>query len=246
MIRHVLAHSLLAASLAFGPGALRASSARAETLRDTTPSIAVIGEATQEAAPDRAVLRFGVVSEKATAMEAAAANNKIAESILAELKALGLADADLRTENVSLEPFTNEERDAKGKVKQTQLYRARNDMAARIKPVEKAGEVAGRIVDKGVNNFQGVEFEFADPSARLDALRGAAVKDAQRRAQAYVEAAGMRLGRVLEIRPLDEASPPVAFAMKAEARGAPVGAAPMMPGTQRLVSRVSIIWALSR
>ncbi len=250
MIRHILARTVYlpaAFALGFGfPGGTPAASA--DSLRDTTPNIVVTGEASQEATPDRAVLRFGVVSEKAGATEASAANNKIAEAILAELKAMGIADADLRTENVSLEPFFSEERDVKGKVKQTPLYRARNDMVARVKPVERAGEVAGRIIDKGVNNLQGVEFEFSDPNAKLDELRAAAVKDAARRAQIYAEAAGLRLGRVLEIRPLDDAQPPpMPYAMKAEAMAArTVGDMPMRPGSQKVAARVSVIWALSR
>lgn len=224
--------------------------ARAESLKDTVPNVAVVGEATAEAVPDRALLRFGVVSEKASAAEAAAENARIAQAILDELKAMGIADADLQTQNVVLEPFFAEEPASipKGKPKQVQRYRARNDLVARIKPATRAGEVAGKIVDKGVNSIEGVDFEFSDPAAKLDELRGAAVKDAQRRAQAYAEAAGVKLSRVLEIRPLDDAPPPAPFAMKtamsAEARA--VGDMPVRPGVQRLAARVSVVWALSR
>ena len=161
---------------------------------------------------------------------------------------MGIADADLQTQNVSLEPFTIEEPapNPKSRPKQIQRYRARNDLVARIKPATRAGEVAGHIINKGVNSIDGVEFEFADPSVRLDALRVAAMKDAQRRAQAYAEAIGVKLSRVLEIRPLQDASPaPMAMrAVSAEAKA--VGEMPMRPGVQRLSARVSVIWALGR
>lgn len=245
MIRPVSAF-LPAFTLALG----LAAPARAESLRDSVPNITVTGEAFEEAVPDRALLRFGVVSEKATAAEAAAENARTAAAILAELKTMGIADADLRTQNVTLEPFLVDEpvATAKGKTKQVQRYRAVNSLVARIKPVERAGEIAGRIVEKGANSIEGVEFEFSDPTAKQNELRAAAVKDAQRRAQAYAEAAGTKLSRVLEIRPLEDAPQPMAYSMKAEAAAAPpaVGDMQMRPGTQRLTQRVTVTWALGR
>lgn len=230
---------------------LAAVGARAEPIRDTVPSITVTGEAFEEMVPDRALLRFGVVSEKASAAEAAAENARIASAILAEIKALGIADADLQTQNVTLEPFMVDEPvapAAKARPRQTQRYRAVNSLIARVKPAERAGEVAGRIVEKGANSIEGVDFEFSDPTAKLNELRAAAVKDAQRRAQAYAEAAGTKLSRVLEIRPHEDAPPPMAYAMKAEAAAAPrsVGDMQVRPGVQRLTHRVSVTWALGR
>lgn len=224
-----------------------ASSAGADPLKDSMPIIAVIGEAYEDIAPDRAILRFGVVTERPSAAEAGAENARAVDAILAELKALGVADADVETQGVTLTPFTVEDRDAKGKPKAAQkLYRARNDLLARIKPIQKAGEIAGRLIDKGVNSFEGIEFEFTQPKEKLDALRAAAVKDAERRAKIYAEAAGLRPSRVIEIRPADEmAPPPRAYAMKSLA--APESTeTPIRPGLQRLSARVSVIWALSR
>ncbi|MEF3366812.1 SIMPL domain-containing protein [Methylocystis sp. 9N] len=240
MIRSVVSFSLGLIAIA--------APAQADPLKDSVPNVMVTGEAYEDVAPDRASLRFGVVTERPAAAEAAAENNRAAQAILAELKELGVADADVETQGVTLAPFTVEERDAKGKPKAPQtFYRARNDLLARIRPVEKAGEIAGRLIDKGVNSFEGIEFDFAEPKEKLDALRAEAVKDAERRAKIYVEAAGVRLGRVLEIRPLDEMerSPrPYAAKMATTLEAAP--ATPLRPGLQRLSARVSIIWALSR
>lgn len=220
---------------------------RADPLKDTVPSVSVVGEAHEDVAPDRAILRFGVVTEKPTAAEAATDNARAAAAVLAELKAAGVAEVDSQTQGVTLTPYTVEERDAKGKVKGVQtLYRARNDLAVRA-PIDKAGEIAGRLIDKGVNNFEGVEFEISKPEEKLDALRTAAVKDAQRRAQAYADGVGLRLSRVLDIRPADEEAPPprpYAARMAAAPEAAPP--VPLRPGTQRLSARVGVSWALSR
>lgn len=237
--------SLIALSLGFFAFA---AAARAESLKESVPNVSVIGEAYEDVAPDCAILRFGVVTERPTAAEAAAENARAAEAILSELKTLGVADADVQTQGVTLAPVTVEERDPKGKPKPAQkLYRARNDLLARIKPVQKAGEIAGKLIDKGVNSFEGIEFEFTQPKEKLDALRAAAVKDAERRAKTYAEAAGLRLARVLDIRPADEVdAQPRAYAMKTTAAPEAMAEMPIRPGLQRLSTRVSVTWALSR
>lgn len=222
--------------------------AAADALKDSIPSISVVGEASEELTPDRATLRFGVLTERPAAAEAAAENARVVSELLAELKALGIVDADVQTQVVMLEPVTTEERDPKTKATTTRkFFRARNELAARVKPVDKAGEVISRLIAKGANSFDGVEYDFADPSARLNELRTKAVKDAQMRAQAYADGVNLRLSRVLEIHPADEAYPvPQAFGAAKAAMAEAAPPTPVRPGTQRLSARAAVTWALSR
>ncbi|WP_292529592.1 SIMPL domain-containing protein [Methylocystis sp.] len=227
---------------------LFAAAGHADTLKDGVPNLSVIGEAYEDVAPDVAMLRFGVVTERPSAADAASENARAVEAVLAELKKLGVPDAEVETQGVTLAPVTTEDRDPKtGKLRTTQkLFRARNDLRVRVTPIGKAGEIAGALIDKGVNSFEGIDFEVAHPKQRLDALRREAVKDAERQAKIYAEAAGLRLSRVLEIRPIEESDMrPRAFAARA---GTPPGATeiPLRPGLQRLSARVNMVWGLSR
>jgi uncharacterized protein YggE len=242
MMRRVVALSL---ALGFGGGF--AEPAAAEPLKDSVPSVSVVGEAEEEVAPDQATLHFGVVTERPAAAEAAKENARIAATILDELKALGVQDADVRTQGVTLTPVTSEERDPKGKMTAIRkVYVARNDLSVRVRDIQRAGEISGRLMDRGVNSFQGVDYDYSQPEAKMDELRAKAVKDAERRARVYAEAAGLRLSRVLEIRPADETAPfPHPYAMKAAAAPMAEGAPPMRPGLQRISARVSMVWALS-
>lgn len=239
MIRFVFA---LSVALGF------CGAAEADALKDSVPSISVIGEASEEVTPDRATLRFGVVSERPTAAEAAAENARVVAGLLAELKAFGIADADTQTQILTLEPVTTEERDPKGKVTLIRkFFRAHNELAARVKPIDKAGEIITRLIARGANSFEGVEYDFADPAARLNELRTKAVQDAQSRAEAYLKGVNLRLSRVLEIRPADESFPaPQAFGVAKAAMAEPAPPTPVRPGTQRLSARVSVTWALAR
>jgi uncharacterized protein YggE len=64
----------------------------------------VAGEATVGVAPDAAVIRIGVTSRGATAREASDANAKSMTSVLAAIKAAGVAERDVQTSRVSLQP----------------------------------------------------------------------------------------------------------------------------------------------
>ncbi|AZG76223.1 SIMPL domain-containing protein [Methylocystis rosea] len=220
----------------------------ADTLKDGVPNLSVIGEAYEDVVPDLAILRFGVVTERPLAADAAAENARAVEAVLAELKKLGVPDVEVQTQGVTLAPIAVEERDPKtGKPKTSQkFFRARNDLRVRVTRIEQAGQIASGLIDKGVNSFEGIDFEIAHPRQRLDALRREAVKDAERQAKIYAEAAGLRLSRVIEIRPLEESDArPRAFAAKAA--GTP-GASeiPLRPGLERLSARVNMVWGLSR
>lgn len=235
MIRLILAFSLLFAGYA-----------QAESLKDSVSNVAVVGEAYEDVAPDRAILRFGVVTDRPTAAAAASDNAAAMAAILADLKAMGISDADMQTQNVSLTPISTEERDAKGKTKTIQSYRASNTLAVFVKPVDKAGDIIGRAIDKGANSLDGVDYDHSNLDAKRDDLRAKAVKDAERRARIYAEAAGLRLARVIEIRPVEDG--PIAMkSFDARIAAAPAAApVPLRPGQQRIGERVAIVWALSR
>ena len=75
-------------------------------------AITVSGEATLGVAPDLATINAGVTSRAKTAREASDANNKAMQKVLAALHEGGLADRDVRTEYLSLQPLREDVRNA--------------------------------------------------------------------------------------------------------------------------------------
>jgi uncharacterized protein YggE len=234
----------LAAVLALAPIAVSA-----QTLRDTTPNIIVTGAASQDVAPDRATLFLGVVTEKPTAADAAAENARAAQVVVAELKAQGVEAADIQTDGISLAPLPEPEpvgRNTPSK-KPAKGFRARNDLAVTIKSVDKAGKIMSALIDKGANEIAGVSFSVSDADERLEKLRRLAMEDAEHKAKTYVEAIGLKLARVIEIRPESaENFERSKGMMRAAAPAAPTPSVPMEPGKQRLTERVTVIWAVTR
>lgn len=223
----------------------------AETLRDSTPNIVVTGEASEDAAPDRARLVIGVVTDRPSAQEAADDNARKAQSIVDELAAQGIEAKDVQTQGLTLTPYVSQEQDQRGNKRTVKGFRARNELSVTIRQLDKASLIAQRAIDSGANEVLGVSFSVSDEGQRLDRLREAAMKDALRRAKIYVEAIDLKLGRVIEIRPEGGTSPQLmrfggAPAPSAAAAAPPESGVPLKPGLEKLSARVTVVWALTR
>ncbi len=81
-----------------------------------------------------------------------------------------------------------------------------------------------------------------------DKLRGEAMQDALRQAEAYLAPVGLRLARILEITPFDGGREKIArYAMDGGlGSGAPPPAdIPIEPGTMTLTTQVQVVWEIS-
>lgn len=219
----------------------------AEPLRDVTPSLTIMGEAFEEVAPDRAILRFAIVSEGVTAEVSALENARISEGVIKELEIIGVKQADIQTQGLKLTPISIQDRDPKSKaIIDRKIYRLINDLSVQLRDVREAGEVVRKLVDRGVNSLQGVFYEYSNSAEKLDALRSAAVRDAHRQAEVYASAAGLSLGRILEMKPAQNKVIQSSL-MDAKATSAfpDSGSIPLSAGRQRICVQVFIVWALA-
>ncbi|GDX38654.1 hypothetical protein LBMAG20_08690 [Methylocystaceae bacterium] len=115
----------------------------------------------------------------------------------------------------------------------------------RLWDIRLVGEIVQKLVDRGVNSFQGVFYEYSNSAGKLDALRAAAVRDAHRQAEVYASAAGLRLGRILEMKPAQNVMQPSMMGAKAAPAFSDSGSIPLSAGRQRIRVQIFIIWALA-
>ena len=197
-----------------------AQAQQAPTLKDSVPTITTNGEASAEVVPDIATISLGVDTERPKAADAARENARAAQAVVNEIKAQGIDAKDIKTVSVTLAPVYDEERDDRGYVTKRTLrgYSASNSLHVRIKDIGKAGTLASQMLDKGANRVDGISYDYSQKDEKYDALRAVAVRDALRKAKSYVDALGIKLGRVLEIgsRP-HEAPMPAAMAPRMRA-----------------------------
>lgn len=196
--------------------------------------IAVTGEASVSAVPDLATIDGGVVSEAKTAREASDVTNKAMAAVLAALKGAGIADSDIQTSRISLQPQSNARSPAQSGTPQIIAYRASNRVTVRIRDINKIASTIDTLVGAGANDIGGIDFVVTKESELLDDARAKAIADAKRKAQIYAKAAGVTLGPAVSINE-DGASPPMPMQMRTFKAGA---VSPVSPGEETL--RVSV------
>ena len=197
--------------------------------------VTVGGEATIAVAPDTAIIRIGVTSQGKNAREASEANARQITAVLAAIKASGIDDRDIQTSRLSLQPQYDPNKSGTARLTGFQVT---NQLTVRIHDIGKLPDILDRAIAAGANEMSGIEFAVSQQSRLLDQARAEAVADARRKAELYAQAAGAKLGRVLQIG--DESAPaprPLVQAMRA-------GAVPVAPGEQMLRVAVTVSYEL--
>ena len=188
-----------------------------QTIAGTRLDINAVGEVTR--VPDIAVINAGVVTRAATArsaMQQAAA--KMAR-VRAALTKAGVADRDIQTSNISLNPDYVYENN---KAPRLVAYNASNQLNVRFRDVASAGEILDALVAEGANSINGPTLTIDKPELALDEARAKAVAAGRARADLYARAMGMRVVRVVVVSESGGYSmpPPMPVMMRAEAADA--------------------------
>lgn len=240
------ARSLPAAVLVAAPLALFSLPAAAQEERTRQPVISVSGEGEAAIAPDMAVLQLSVVRDAKTAADALSANSAAMTDVLAAIKADGVAERDIQTSNFSIFPQYRhfEPKDGVSRPPEIIGYEVTNALTVRVRDLKKLGALIDTSVKLGVNQGGQITFTNDDPAAALSDARKAAMKEALAKAHTLTEAAGVKLGKVLEIsensgRPI--AQPMMRMAMAKDAAPAPVAA-----GENSYTVTVNVTFALEQ
>jgi uncharacterized protein YggE len=205
------------------------------------PTIAVTGEATVSVTPDLAEVDGGVTTQAKTARDASDGTNRAMAAVLAALKGAGIAEADIRTSRLSLQPQVAPARagDAPPAIVG---YRASNRVTVRVHDITKVASTLDTLLASGANDIGGVNFTVTNASRWLDEARPKAIADARRKAEIYAKAAGVTIGSPLSISEGSSVGPiaPRGFA------AAPMAAAPtpIAAGDETLTVTVSVSYEI--
>jgi uncharacterized protein len=159
------------------------------------PSIRVTGEAVVNIKPDQAQIDVGVVTQGQTAKTAAAQNAQRLDAVLAELRRLLGANANIKTVNYALSPNYNYPRE--GGRPTINGYTATNTVRVTLDELAQVGQVIDAVTQSGANQIYRLAFTLKDEqAAQAQALREAATK-ARARAEALAAALNVAVLRVL-------------------------------------------------
>jgi len=232
----------LALGTAFVPASAHAQQAPAitQTIAGTRLDINATGEVTR--VPDVAIITAGVVTRSATAsgaiQQAATRMARVREA----LRQAGIADRDIQTSNISLEPqYTY----ANNQPPKLNGYAATNQLSIRFRDIENTGKILDALVAQGANQINGPNLTIDKPEAALDEARAKAVATGRARAELYARSLGMRIVRVVLVSESASSYPvPPPMPMYARAEAAQAADTKLDAGEQKLQVNLAMTFEL--
>ena len=175
--------------------------------------LSLSAEGTSRRTPDVAVFNAGVVTQAVTASEALADNSRKMDRVIAALKRAGIAERDIQTQAISLQPrYSDPERDAQMLARTTGRpytppteapkiigYEARNSVQIRVRKLGEMGKIIDTLISEGANQVDGPSFTLDEPRGAMDEARREAIAVGRQRADLYAQATGMRVARLLSV-----------------------------------------------
>jgi hypothetical protein len=195
--------------------------------------------------PDEARFTVGVDTIAATSREAGARNSATINKVAAALQRLGVKEDDLQTRSITLSRIDYGPNRGR--------FQANNLIEIKVRDIKRAGEALAAITDAGANVLSGPNLRVSDPENAGRSAYAAAYRSARARADAYAQAAGLKVARVLTITDSSIASPyrhyDVDAAMTEQAAPPPVvstSAPPVQPGISTREVQIRVDFALSK
>jgi uncharacterized protein YggE len=197
-----------------------------------------VGRAT--GTPDTLTVVIGVSTQATSAKSALDANNTRANALIELLRRNGVADKDLRTSQLSINPTYND--------KSTAItgYQVDNAVQATLHDLSKAGTLLDAAVGTIGNavRIQQISFSIGDDSALRARARAQAVAQAKAQAGQLAQAAGVSLGSIRLLTEVVDAGSPVTYDM-GKAAGTAAASVPVQPGQQEIAVTVDLVYDIS-
>lgn len=171
------------------------------------------------AAPDKAKISVGVTESAPQVLDAQERTNQKSKAIIDAIKSLGVEEKDIRTTNYSVSPdysFGPTTQRITGYTVTQNIDVTTN--------IDKINQVVDAATAAGANIAGGIQFILSDEKLEEveNQAREEAVKVAKRKAEGLAKAAGLRLGRIVDVNESPTAQPPQPlFAERAADLGVP-------------------------
>ena len=231
-------------ALALGAAALPAGASGevtatfAQPITGTKLDITATGEVSR--VPDVAIISAGVVTRATTATAAIQDNASRMDKVRGALKRAGIADKDIQTSSISLNP---EYRYENNQPPQLTGYTASNQVNIRFRDIRNSGSILDALVSQGANQINGPNLTIDKPDSALDEARAKAAMAGRARAELYARALGMRVVRLLSVSESGGYAPPPPMPMVMRAQAADASTK-IDPGEQQLQVTLAMTFEL--
>jgi len=189
----IVASAVTALAVRAGAGGTPAQAAvGAGTVAGPRDTVTVVGEGTQNATPDNALISLGVQVRRGSAGDAMNAASAEMTALLNAIKAQGVQDVDIQTTGISI--FQDNQFGSIG-------YEGGDTVSVKIHHIGNIGSVIAAAQRAVGNDIQlsGISLQLSDNATQLRGARQSAMAAAAARAKEWAGLAGRHLGKVLSV-----------------------------------------------
>jgi uncharacterized protein YggE len=185
------------------------------------------------------MISLGVTKTSPSVQTAQQQVNTISNQITEQIKSLGVDAKDIKTTNYSVHPqydYTNGSQRVTG-------YTVNTNIQIKLKPIDKANDAIDLATKAGANQVGGIQFTVDDEKQKeLEReARQKAIDDAKQQAADLASAAGINLGRIIDVRESSQNNPgPYPVMMRAELDTAEKEETQLNPGENKITSTVTL------
>ncbi|MCU6711739.1 SIMPL domain-containing protein [Paenibacillus sp. J5C_2022] len=203
--------------------------------RDRSFTIEVTGEGIASAAPDRAVIVLGTVTEGDSLKELQEKNDAAIAAIQQGLQAQHIPQEQIQTVTYSIQP----QYDYKDGQQIFTGYKVTHLLRITLDDLEQIGRVIDEAVTNGANSVSDITFVNRDTEQVQQSALAAAMKNAEAKAMTIAESQGLSLSSIpCQIQELTDSAPPVLF----KASMAMEGAGPSIQPGQLTYNAAVRVW----
>ena len=239
----LFAAAALAATLVFVAACAPVAQVAAPSAQQQQPQVVVSGSGQVTVVPDLAYINIGVRSQADTVSDALQTSNTQAKAIKDALLAEGVDSKDVQTSSFNVYPM--QDYSPTGEISRY-YYVVENTVYVTIRNLDKLGKVLDVAAANGANNIYGISFDVADKTEAYSQARKLAVEYAKKQASELAEAAGVKLGGILNISS-STYSAPTLYDMSKYGMGMGGGAAQSVPvsaGQMMISADVTLVYAI--
>lgn len=205
--------------------------------------VSVLGAGTVLAQPDVARITIGVEVFDASLANAQAEAARRMDSVVAKLKADGIAENDIRTVSYTVTPQYDQQNNNPNQ-QVLRGYTVQNQVEVRTTNVAGLGTLVDDAVAAGATRIFGINFESSDVESLKNQARDLAMANAAAKAQQLARGGSVSLGKPIVIEESDASGVTPVQAVAPRAAAAPAPTTPIQPGQLQISTTVRVIYAI--
>lgn len=167
--------------------------------------------------------------------------NTKTDALIQAVKAFGVAEKDIKTQNLSINQEEKLVYEEDSQVYRPGQWRVNNTISIKLEDIDKASDLYKILTDSGATNVYGPNFMVDDQTENEDELLKAAIEDARSKAAAIAAGSGKKLGDVLSVAEGSAQSVIPLLSARMESGG---GGGPVMPGSSEVSKSVTVSFEL--